>query len=376
LLLAALELPAGSEVISSAVTIPDMLRIIERHGLVPVPVDIDAAGLEVDLEQLERSITPRTRAILVAHLFGSRVEMTPIIELARRHDLLVVEDCAQAFVGSAYTGHVESDCALFSFGPIKTATALGGAVVRVRDDALRARMTELQQMYPVQSRWAYLRRLAKYAGFCVLSKPRVYGLAVRVLQRLGIDYDKALGNAAHSFGASEFFSQIRRRPCAPLVRMLQRRVATFERRGVPRLRQRAALGNELARSLPDGTVVGERNPTHSYWVLPLRVDNAEVVISALRSAGYDATNLSSLVVVPSNNGPPAPEAAFAPWLDKIVFLPSGDDMPESEWRRLIGILRHVAEVVPECPDRELAALPAATIHQVIWPIGRTTTAVP
>ena len=94
MLLAALELPAGSEVIASAVTIPDMVRIIEQHGLVPVPVDVDAANLELDVEQVERLITPRTRAILVAHLFGSRVEMGPIIELARRHDLLVIEDCA------------------------------------------------------------------------------------------------------------------------------------------------------------------------------------------------------------------------------------------------------------------------------------------
>ena len=76
-----------------------MVRIIEHHGLVPVPVDVDAARLEVDVEQIERLITPRTRAILVAHLFGSRMEMGPIIELARRHDLLVIEDCAQAFVG-------------------------------------------------------------------------------------------------------------------------------------------------------------------------------------------------------------------------------------------------------------------------------------
>ena len=54
LLLTALALPAGSEVVTSAVTIPDMVRIIEHHGLTPVPVDVDAVGLEIDLEQLER----------------------------------------------------------------------------------------------------------------------------------------------------------------------------------------------------------------------------------------------------------------------------------------------------------------------------------
>jgi dTDP-4-amino-4,6-dideoxygalactose transaminase len=356
LLLAALELPAGSEVITSAVTIPDMVRIIEEHGLVPMPVDIDAATLEVDTDQLERLITPRTRAILVAHLFGSRMEMGPIIEVARRHDLLVVEDCAQAFVGREYAGHADSDCALFSFGPIKTATALGGAVLRVRNDAVRARMTELQQAYPVQSRWTYLKRLAKYAGFCVLSRPRVYGLAVWIHQRMGVDYDQALGNAAHSFGASEFFTQIRRQPCVPLVRMLARRLATFQRRGEARLRRRAARGHELAHTLPEGMVVGDQNLTHTFWVMPVRVGNRAAVITALRAAGFDATELSSLIVVPAGHEIPASELPPATWLKEMVFLPSGDDLPGSEWQRQVAILEDRAETVEPRAGCELAEL--------------------
>ena len=356
LLLAALDLPAGSEVIASAVTISDMVRIIEQHGLVPVPVDVDAANLELDVEQLERSITPRTRAILVAHLFGSRMEMGPIIELARRHDLLVIEDCAQAFVGREYAGHADSDCALFSFGPIKTATALGGAIVRVRDAALRARIVELQRAYPVQSRWAYLRRLAKYASFCVLSQPRVYGQAVRVLQWLGVDYDHMLGNAAHSFKPNEFFAQVRRQPSVPLARMLARRINTFERYGVARLRRRTIRGNELTRALPAGMVVGEYNPTHSYWVLPVRVSNGEAVIAALRTGGFDATRRSSLVVVEGQTGTSLGDSLLAPWLDEVVFLPSVEDMPEREWQRLASILARTAIVAESNAARELVEL--------------------
>src|SRR3954468_7971731 len=188
LLLTALELPAGSEVIVSAVTIPDMTRIVEHHGLVAVPIEVDGRTLQPVVEDLERSITPRTRAILVAHLFGTRIDMGPIIELAKQHNLFVIEDCAQAFVGSEYAGHAESDCALFSFGPIKTATALGGAVVRVRDAAIRSRMRDLQNAYPIQTRSAYLKRLVKYTTFRTLCKPFNYGLLVRILNKRGIDY--------------------------------------------------------------------------------------------------------------------------------------------------------------------------------------------
>ncbi|HEV3024851.1 MAG TPA: DegT/DnrJ/EryC1/StrS family aminotransferase, partial [Pirellulales bacterium] len=118
LLLAALELPRGSEVLVSAVTIRDMTRIIEEHGLVPVAVELDAATMAPDLDRLEQAVTPATRAILVAHLFGGRIDLGPLVELAAEHDLLVIEDCAQAYAGPEFTGNPAAVASMFSFGPI------------------------------------------------------------------------------------------------------------------------------------------------------------------------------------------------------------------------------------------------------------------
>jgi perosamine synthetase len=356
LLLTALRLPRGSEVVTSAVTIPDMVRIIEHHGLVPVPVDVDGQTLQPVLEHLERSITPRTRAILVAHLFGTHIEMGPIIELAKQHDLLVIEDCAQAFVGNQYAGHPDSTCALFSFGPIKTATALGGAVVRVPDAELRSRMIELQQEFPVQSRWSYAKRLTKYATFRLLCKPFNYGLLVRALGRLGIDYDRALGNAAHSFGASDFFLQIRRQPCTPLLRMLERRITGFDRRGAARLRRRTMRGDQLSQAIDRGMVVGDENNSHTYWVMPVRVANRDAVLTALRAAGFDATARSSLIVVPTSDGSPLEDSSVAPWLAETIFVPGGEDIPDDQWEQLIAILLEVAFPVPSRSRAGIAEL--------------------
>jgi dTDP-4-amino-4,6-dideoxygalactose transaminase len=356
LLLTALALPADSEVIVSAVTIPDMARIIKHHHLVAVPVDVDGSTVQPSLEHIERSITPRTRAILVAHLFGTHIDMGPIIELAQQHNLLVIEDCAQAFVGSAYAGHPDSDCALFSFGPIKTATALGGAVVRVRDAASRSRMQELQQAYPVQTRWAYFKRLVKYATFRFLCKPFNYGLVVRTLQTLGIDYDRALGNAAHSFAANDFFTQIRRRPCTPLLRMLERRVTAFERRGAARLWRRATRGHQLSQANEPGMVVGDENSSHSYWVVPVRVANREAVLAALREAGFDATSRSSLIVVPAADHAPTEDGPLASWLAETIFVPGGEDMPDDDWDRVIAIFLEVAFPVPARSRRAVPEL--------------------
>ena len=87
--------PRGSEVLVSAVTIPDMVRIIQRHGLAPAPVDLDLQQMAPTVEQWERAVTPAAKLILVAHLFGGRTKMEPLLDLVRRHGLLVVEDCAR-----------------------------------------------------------------------------------------------------------------------------------------------------------------------------------------------------------------------------------------------------------------------------------------
>jgi dTDP-4-amino-4,6-dideoxygalactose transaminase len=343
---------SGEQIIVSGVTIPDMVRIIEHHDLVAVPAAVDADRLEPSLDEIERAITPRTRAILVAHLFGSRIDMEPIIRLAKQHDLLVVEDCAQAFVGRDYAGHDESDCSLFSFGPIKTATALGGAVLRIRDAAVRRHMAELQDAYPVQSHRAYFSRLCKYAMFRVLAWPWVYGLLVRGYRICGADYDRKLGNAAHSFPGAEFFQQIRKQPCSALVHMLQRRLSTFETRAAPALRRRTARGNQLGAALPPGMVVGGQNDTHTFWVMPLRVANTAEVLAALRRARFDATSRSSLIVVPAPGQADGSPPASALWLAETIFLPNGHDIPDSEWKRVSLILRDVARLPADYESTE------------------------
>jgi len=109
LLLGAADLAARDEVLVSAVTHPDMVRIIEAHGLVAVPVDLDIGTLAPSLELAERLVNHKTRAILVAHLFGGRFNMGATVAFAKRHRLLLWEDCAQAFTGAGDTGDPGTD---------------------------------------------------------------------------------------------------------------------------------------------------------------------------------------------------------------------------------------------------------------------------
>jgi len=341
LLLGALALPPGSEVLVSAVTIPHMVEIIEHHGLVPIPVDLDANRLAPRPDRMRRAVTPRTRAVLVAHLFGSRIPLEPVLALAEAHGLLVIEDCAQAFAGTEYRGHPRADVSLFSFGPIKKATALGGAVLFVRDARLFQQMRIRQASYPVQSKGAYVRRLAKYGALMACSSPVAFGVLMGALRAVGRDPDRAINGSVRGFRTGKLLERIRRRPSAPLLAVLQRRLRTFDGR---RLEDQRAKGELLARLLrrevacPAATVV-----PHTHWVFPIVVDRPPQVVAGLRRAGFDATQGASLsVVAPPADRPWLEPAAARDVLARVVFLPLYPEMPTRA-------IRHMAQVVlTEC----------------------------
>ena len=354
LLLTALELPPGSEVLVSAVTIRDMTRIIEEHGLVPVAIELDPATMAPDLERLRQAATSATRAILVAHLFGGRIDLRPIAEFATKHQLLLIEDCAQAYAGPEFMGHPASMASMFSFGPIKTATALGGALVHVRDPALLARMSALQAEYPRQGRWAFLLRLAKYAGLKAVSSRPVYGALVRLFRAFGVDHDRLVNGAVRGFAGEGFFVRIRRQPCAALLALMERRVRRFDAR---RLEARAAAGEVLLERLGEVEACpGAASTPHSHWVFPLKVDDPPSAIAALARAGFDATQGQSLVVVdPPDDRPELDPLVTRDTMKKVIYLPCYPELPPEAIGRLAAAIAPLAARAATPPVRQAIA---------------------
>ena len=137
----------GDEVITVSHTAVATVCAVERAGGRPVLVDIDPATYTIDPRQVEGAITPRTAAILPVHLYGGPADMTALAAIARRHKLLLVEDCAQAH-GAMHRGRkvgTIGDVAAFSFYPTKNLGAYGdaGAVV-TDDDELADRLRRLR----------------------------------------------------------------------------------------------------------------------------------------------------------------------------------------------------------------------------------------
>jgi len=148
LALRALGIGLGDEVITTPFTFVATTEAIGIVGATPVFVDVDPLTFNLDPAGIEAAITPRTRAILPVHLYGQPCDMSPILEIARRHDLRVVEDVAQA-LGATYRGRRAGsfgDAGCLSFFPSKNLGGFGdGGMVVTNDDELAERVEMLRR---------------------------------------------------------------------------------------------------------------------------------------------------------------------------------------------------------------------------------------
>lgn len=129
LALKAYQFPPGSEIIAPAHTFVATILAIVHNGLKPILVEPDEKTYNLNDELIEAKISPRTRAIIPVHLYGKLCNMEPILQLAQKYQLTVIEDAAQAH-GAKYKNQIAGsfgDAAAFSFYPIKNLGALGDA---------------------------------------------------------------------------------------------------------------------------------------------------------------------------------------------------------------------------------------------------------
>lgn len=343
LYLRTLSLAEGDEVLVSAVTHPDMARIARGHGLRVVPVDLDPETLAPRMGCLEAAVTERTRVVLVAHLFGGRVDLGPVARFAREHGLLLVEDCAQAFVGPDKVGHPDADASLYSFGTLKTSTALGGAVLKVRDAQVLCRMRELEAAYPVQDRSDYAARLLKASLLGGAGRPRVYGPLLKA-SLLGIGIDGLVGRAARSLPADqpveELLRRVRRRPSAPLLSLLARRLERFD---AGALAARAAAGDRLSRALDPALMQpGRGSVGRTHWLFPVVVRNPDELVRGLRERGFDASRATSSIAALHAPGEKPGTNEAGRMMGGIVFLPAYPSIPDATLDELAAAVNELA----------------------------------
>lgn len=176
LALRVLDIGAGDEVITVANSFLASVSCITLVGATPVLIDV-AADYNMDWRLIEQAITNRTKAILPVHLTGRPAMMDQIVEIARKHNLFVIEDCAQA-VGATYNGQPVGsfgDIGCFSLHPLKTLNACGdGGVLTTNNLQIKERL-ELFRNHGLESRnncviWGYNSRLDSIQAAILLIK--------------------------------------------------------------------------------------------------------------------------------------------------------------------------------------------------------------
>jgi perosamine synthetase len=332
LLLSALSLPAGSEILVTDINIPDMFNIIAAHQLTAVPLPLNRHTLNVTPQQVTAAITSNTKAILVTHLFGGIMEIDEIAAIAKKNSLVLIEDCAQAYVGDVYKGNNLADVVMFSFGLIKTHTSVSGALLQINGDTLYHNIVERNRHFPVQRKGLFFKKLCKVGLMKILTTKAVYTLFYNSCVKSGKDFDQVLSGFTRGFPGEDILQKIRFRPCAPNLNLLAKRTKNFDPAVID---QRKKLAADILKVVPATMQIGALNKRHSYWVLPIQTNAPDKLIAHLRVNGFDATQKASSLVKLSS-GQVADTDLL---LDKLVYLPVYVDMKSSDRVKLANLLK-------------------------------------
>lgn len=157
----ALNLPKHSEIILQAFTCVAVPNSIRWANCIPIYADVNPNTFTIDPRAIETLITPNTRAILIQHTFGIPAQIDTLMELAHKHKLIVIEDCAHS-LGSRWNGQLLGtfgDVAIFSFGRDKSLSSVFGGVALTRDTSIATRLRSQQTQAPIPIKHWVLQQL-------------------------------------------------------------------------------------------------------------------------------------------------------------------------------------------------------------------------
>jgi len=341
-ILKALQLPPGSEIIVPALTfwvVPEIARVA---GLKVVFVDVDPATFTLSPAAVERAITPNTRAILPTHLYGMSCDMDPILDLARRHDLKVIEDCAHS-LGATYKGRMVGtlgDASFFSFQAFKPLNTYGGGLAWTRDVDVARRVAEYadQEDWPTEQRVEKILWSGKWQHTFIRPKVFTYSLFplwyaaswtdAKPEQRLWENVRRLDPLPAHYRGR---FTNVQ----AAIGRAGLKRLPEF----IDRTRRHARMLDEVLGEAP-GVTLPQAPPdrTHVYYQYCVYVPNGDSIVKRCIRRGVDVApmhvDVCTKMELFGGNGKSMPGAEKA---STAVQVPVYESLSDREVER-VGLL--------------------------------------
>ncbi len=325
-LLKTLALPPAAPIIYSAITIETMVAIAQEHGLThglaPHFVDIDPATMLPSAADLDALLTKTgAKVVVIAQLFGCVSSLKAHGDVCKKHGALLVEDCAQAFSGDFHLGDPAADFSLFSFGPIKRFTALGGGIIVGKDKLALDKIAQTIQAWPRKSKAWFFKRTLKFLVLKLVSTPLVYTALMRSLSALGKDADAIIGSIARGFQAGRITPQLEFQPSPRQQRLLERRLSAAKH-----TESRSAAASQILQTvqklLPHIAfeTLGNAAQQNAHWLMPVLVTDSATepanIVIQLRQFGIDATQGATSMRA---FGPDCPQAQRI--MRQVVYLP-------------------------------------------------------
>ena len=357
-ILRALDLPPGSEVLMTPVTIPDVVNAVLVAGLRPVFVDLGERTCNVDPDALAARVSPRSRVVLVTHLSGLASPMDEIRCVAEAHRLVVLEDCSQA-MGARFRGKMLGTfgrAGFSSLSTLKPVASFHGGLAVTDDAALAIALREAARAMPAPSRRWLFEMFARDAILHAASHPLPFSLAgyygVAVLERLApaivdelqrgnLVYDAArriarvkrkTELAASFFAAYTDAQAVLAEGCLDVMDAGNRR----------RTELVARLHGQLEAAGVPGLVRLDPRGSPTFWRYPLWTPDPGALRAFLRRRGIDAarTNLCCASREPAFAELAAETPNAVAFVDGMVFLPLHPNLDERD-------MDHVARAVIE-----------------------------
>ena len=327
-ILTGLGLKPGGEVILPALTFHSVPAMVRHAGLAPVFVDVGPSTYCIDPARIERAVTPSTVAILPTHLYGRACELDVVSDVAARHGLAVIEDCAQA-CGARYRDRRLGSlgtAAFFSYGSTKNLSVLGAAMVVTDSPELAARVSEWMGRLPRVSAVETARRILFALGMRAASRPLVWATvlapALRLLSRFGVDPIEALTSESPG-GSADSGEGPRAMPGAFQGRIGLGQLERLDESNFRRIRNGEHLRERLA-GLPGCRIPAAAPESENiYMSFPVQVPDRARFRARLRRNGVDTATgyMSAGPALPGFSGGPEDASAAVEAVAHMVHLP-------------------------------------------------------
>ena len=350
-LLKALDLRRGDEVITQAFNFPAVPAAIQAAGAEPRFVDLAPDTFEPDPAHLEEVIGPRTRAVVITHLYGNPADLATLRQVCDRHQVPFIEDCAQA-IGATYEGRPVGTFgrgALFTFGVTKNFTLLAGGAAASADPEVASRVAELASQHPRVGAARTLYLAAHSTGLTMVTRPWPFSLglfpALRLMESVGLD------PVHHIMGEPPMpLTDIPRapRPSASMAAVGMVQLSRYEALNRARTRNGWYL-RKLLRGAGGFTLCPMREGS-VFVSFPLYHHRREELASQLQQRGVDTdlgfmSDCSTLEMFAGPHTSPCPHAQRA--AEQILHLPIYPQLTKADLDRVARALKEAVAAVGE-----------------------------